>query len=76
MAPLALLVLPGLVSMTAIALCSSNIYLVSCPMEGPNVTYSKMDDTTKAMAEKLKDERWLFVNGTAAKIRYLLYSNS
>lgn len=36
-------------------------------MEGPNVTYSKMDDTTKAMAEKLKDERWLFVNGTAAK---------
>ena len=65
MAPLALLILPGLVSMTVIALYSLTVYLVSWPMEGPDVTYSKMDDTTRALAENHRDERWLFVNGTA-----------
>lgn len=61
----ALLILPGIVSITAIALSSLVIYLISKPMEGPRVAYSNMNDATLAIAEQHKDERWLFVNGCA-----------
>jgi hypothetical protein len=65
MAAPALLLLPGAISMTAIALCCLTIYLVAYPMQGPRVTHSNMDSQTKAMAAQHRDERWLFVNGCA-----------
>ena len=63
--PPALLLLPGLFSVVAIALCCLTIYVVTWPMAGPNVTFSRMDETTQTMAEHHKDERWIFINGTA-----------
>lgn len=63
--PLAFLLLPGVVSIMAMALCCLTVYLVSWPMQGPNVTYSNMDEMTEAMAERHKNERWLFLNGCA-----------
>ena len=63
--PIAFLLLPGALSIAAVALCCLTVYLVSWPMEGPSVTYSNMDDATGALAEKHRDERWIFVNGTA-----------
>ena len=65
MAVPALLLFPGAVCMTAMALCCLTIYLVAYPMRGPRVTQSKMDSLTEAMAGQHKDERWLFVNGCA-----------
>jgi len=65
MAAPALLLFPGAVCMTAMALCCLTIYLVAYPMEGPRVTQSKMDSLTEALAGQHKDERWLFVNGCA-----------
>lgn len=65
MAAPALLMLPGAVSITAIALCCLTVYLVAYPMEGPRITESKMDSLTEAMAGQHKDERWLFINGCA-----------
>ena len=65
MSPFVLLLLPGALSVFAIALCYVTVYLVTWPLEGPDVTYSNMDETTEALAEQHRDERWLFINGTA-----------
>lgn len=59
----AILILPGIVSMTGFALSCLIIWLISKPMEGPRIVYSSMNDLTRAMAEQHRDERWLFVNG-------------
>ena len=63
--PFVLLVLPGTLSVFAIAICYLTVYLVTWPLEGPDVTYSDMDKKTEALAEQHRDERWLFINGTA-----------
>ena len=63
--PFVLLVLPGTLSILAIAMCYLAIYLVTWPLEGPDVTYSNMDGKTEALAQQHRDERWLFINGTA-----------
>ena len=63
--PFVLLVLPGTLSVLAIAMCYLTVNLVTWPLEGPDVTYSNMDEKTEALAEQHRDERWLFINGTA-----------
>ena len=63
--PFVLLVLPGTLSVLAIAMCYLTVHLVTWPLEGPDVTYSDMDEITEALAEQHRDERWLFINGTA-----------
>ena len=63
--PLVLLVLPGALSVLAIAMCYMTVYPVTWPLEGPDVTYSDMDEKTETLAEQHRDERWLFINGTA-----------
>lgn len=63
--PFVLLVVPGTFSVLAIAMCNLTVYLVTWPLEGPDVTYSNMDEKTEALAEQHRDERWLFINGTA-----------
>ena len=63
--PFVLLLLPGTLSVLAIAMCYLTVYLVTWPLEGPDVTYSNMDEKTEALAEQHRDERWLFINGTA-----------
>ena len=65
MSPFVLLVLPGALSLLAIAMCYLTVYLATWPLEGPDVTYSDMDEKTEALAEQHRDERWLFINGTA-----------
>lgn len=65
MSPFVLLLLPGTLSALAIAMCYLTVYLITWPLEGPDVTYSNMDETTAALAEQHRDERWLFINGTA-----------
>ena len=59
--PIVLLILPGTLSVLALATC----YLITWPLEGPDITYSNMDETTEARAEQHRDERWIFINGTA-----------
>ncbi len=61
----AFLVLPGLVSLAALALICLSIWLIAKPMEGPRIAYSNMNENTLALAEQRKDERWVFVNGCA-----------
>ena len=63
--PFVLLALPGTLSVLAIAMCYLTVYLVTWPLEGPDITYSNMDEDTEALAEQHGDERWLFINGTA-----------
>ena len=65
LSPFVLLLLPGILSVLAIAMCYLTVYLVTWPLEGPDITYSNMDETTEALAEQHRDERWLFINGTA-----------
>lgn len=65
LSPFVLLLLPGILSVLAIAMCYLTVYLVTWPLEGPDVTYSNMDETTEALAEQHRDERWLFINGIA-----------
>lgn len=61
----AVVILPGVITITAIALCCMTIRLITKPMEGSRITYASLEDDTLMMAEEHKDERWLFVNGTA-----------
>ena len=63
--PFVLLLLPGTLSVLVVALCYLIVYLVTWPLEGPDVAYSSMDETTEALAEQHTNERWLFINGTA-----------
>ena len=63
--PIVLLILPGTLSVLALATCYLTVYLVTWPLEGPDITYSNMDETTEARAEQHRDERWIFINGTA-----------
>ena len=59
----AFLVLPGGIFVGAVALFCLACYLITMPMQGPPVTFSHMDESTKALAEQHKNERWVFVNG-------------
>lgn len=61
----ALLILPGAAFILIAILSYTAIYLIARPMEGPPISYSKMDEATMALAAQHNDERWLFVNGTA-----------
>lgn len=55
--------LPGGVFLVAATCFCLVCYLMTLPMQGPPINFSNMDDTTKALAEQHKDERWVFVNG-------------
>ena len=55
--------LPGSVFLAATVLCCLACYLVTLPIQGAPINYSNMDDSTKALAEQHKNERWVFVNG-------------
>lgn len=55
--------LPGGIFLAVTALGCLACYLISWPMQGPPITFSNMDDSTKAQAEQHRDERWVFVNG-------------
>ena len=57
------LIMPGAFSIAAWTVCGFIVYLISRPMEGPDVLYSNMTNYTLGQAEQHKDERWLFVNG-------------
>lgn len=59
----AFLWLPGGVFLAVTACFCLVCYLLALPMQGPPINLSNMDDTTKALAEQHKDERWVFVNG-------------
>lgn len=65
MSPFVLLLLPGTLSVLAIATCYLIVYVITWPLEGPDVTYSNMDEATETLAEQHRDERWIFINGTA-----------
>ena len=55
--------LPGGVVLAGTALVFLICYLITLPMQGPPVNHSNMDEFTKSLAEKHKDERWVFING-------------
>ena len=55
--------LPGGVVLAGTALVFLICYLITMPMQGPPVNHSNMDEITKSLAEKHKDERWVFING-------------
>ena len=55
--------LPGGVFLAVAASVCFACYLVTLPMQGPPINFSNMDDSTKALAEQHKNERWVFVNG-------------
>lgn len=59
----AFLWLPGGIFLVATALVCLACYLVTLPMQGPPINFSNMDESTKALAEQHKNERWVFVNG-------------
>ena len=61
----AILVLPGLFLMAGLALSCLAVWLITKHMEGPRIAYSNLSDDTLIAAEQRKDERWLFVNGSA-----------
>ena len=61
----AMLLLPGAISMIALALCCLTIYFVAYPLQGATVTFSNMDSVTEATALQHANERWVFVNGCA-----------
>ena len=61
--PAALIFLPGLFflfGMLAAFLC---IYMLSWPMQGSRIIYSRMNNATVASAKEFGHERWFFVNG-------------
>ena len=55
--------LPGGVFLTGTAFVFLICYLITLPMQGPPVNYSNMDNVTKSLADKHKNERWVFING-------------
>ena len=55
--------LPGGVFLAATTLCCLVCYLATLPMQGKTINYPKVDDSTKALVEQHKNERWVFVNG-------------
>ena len=55
--------LPGGVFLAATVLCCLACYILTLPMQGPPILFSKLDDSTKILAERNKNERWVFVNG-------------
>ena len=59
----AILILPGALWMSALAIGCLVVYLLCKPMEGPTVLYSNMSEETLALAEQHRGERWLFING-------------
>lgn len=61
--PIAILVLPGLVSILLGALISFEIWLATLPLQGPRIVYSAMDEATRVSANAHQGERWLFING-------------
>ena len=62
----ALLVLPGGIFSIVAGISFIFILLITWPMEGPAIVLSTMDHLTQASAEGHKDERWIFINGTAS----------
>ena len=55
--------LPGGVVLAGTALVFLICHLITLPMQGPPVNHSNMDDITRKLAEKHKNERWVFING-------------
>ena len=61
----AFLVLPGILFAAFVAVALSLIHLLSWPLEGSDTCFARMDDVTKAEADKHLDECWIFINGCA-----------
>ena len=61
--PVAMLILPGGVFFFVSSLACVLIYVLSWPMQGSRIVYSKMDETTIASTVNHEHERWLFING-------------
>ena len=61
--PAALVLLPGLLFIFGMVAAFLFIYMLSWPMHGSRIVYSRMDDATIASAKDFGHERWLFVNG-------------
>jgi len=61
--PVAYMVLPGFLILSATAVTCLVIYSVSWPMQGPRMVYSEMDEATIKSAKEHENERWLFING-------------
>ena len=62
----ALLILPGGIFLVLAGISVLLICFLAWPLEGSTLTYSSMDQSTQASAERHKDERWIFINGCAS----------
>ena len=61
--PVVMFLLPGSLFLLVSSLACVLIYVLSWPMQGSRIVYSKMDNATIASAVDYKHERWLFING-------------
>lgn len=59
----AMFVLPGSLSLVVVALYTLATIILTWPLHGERIAYSKMDERTTATAKRYESERWLFVNG-------------
>lgn len=59
----AFLILPGVVSILASALCCVVISAICKLLQGSRVVHSETDEDNVARARQHEDERWIFING-------------
>ena len=69
--PVAMYLLPGGVFFLMFSLAYLLIYMLSWPMQGSRIVYSRMDDATITSAAKHENERWLFINSCITGLRGL-----
>ena len=65
-----IVVLPGSLIIAVAAGCCFLVLALTKPIQGPSITYSRMDGETTASAKRHEDERWLFVNGCSTAYVY------
>ena len=63
LAPLAIVILPGGISIAIAALSWLIIYFAYKPLQGQRIVYSTMDESAIAAAKQFENERWIFING-------------
>ena len=61
--PIALVFLPGLFFIFGMLAAFLFIYMLSWPLQGSRIVYSRMDNATVTSAKDFGHERWFFVNG-------------
>ncbi len=61
------MVLPGAVSMAFWMMWCVIVLALSNPLHCSGIMQSRMDESTEAMANQHRDERWLFVNSCATR---------